>query len=169
MPDVRDQFLYSLSARDLIGLGEKHPGLAREVAAERPLLALILERRRPLQEALYRERIELMLADEERLSAYMQVAKEWSAAWPEVRRRIAGLPLPEAHGIMVERAEGVLPFEAEADDSGERNGRGNRSPPRHDERHLPPRRQGRQRHVTADERRFTQMTTNGTGEQPSKR
>jgi hypothetical protein len=118
MTDVRDQFLYSLSARDLIGLAEKHPDLARELAAERAVLGSIPEGRRPLQEALYRERIELMLADEERLSDYKQAAGKWSAVWPELRRRIADRPLLEAHDIVVESAEGVLPFRTQ----GERNG-----------------------------------------------
>ena len=31
--------------------------------------------------------------------------------WPEVQRQIEGLSLPEAHRLVVSRAEGVLPFE----------------------------------------------------------
>ncbi len=110
MTDVRDQFLYSQSARDLIELAGKHPDVARELAAERPCLSLVPEGRRPLQEALYRERIELIQADEERLSAYRQAAEGWAAAWPEVRRRTGALPLIEAHGAMLEAAADVLPF-----------------------------------------------------------
>jgi hypothetical protein len=122
MSDVRDQFRHSRSAGDLIRLAEEHPDAAREVAAERPLLQFISEGRPRLEKDLDAERRELMRADQRRLSAYMQAAWEWSAVWPEVRRRIAGLPLPEAHEFMVERAEGVLPLEVEANDPGERNG-----------------------------------------------
>lgn len=111
MAGVRDQFLYSQSARDLIELAGKHPDVARELAAERPCLSLVPEGRRPLQEALYRERIELIQADEDRLSAYTRAAEDWAAAWPEVRRRTHALPLIEAHATMVEAAADVLPFQ----------------------------------------------------------
>ena len=123
MTDVRDQFLYSRSAGDLIRLAEQHPDTARDVAAERPLLQFIAEGRPRLEKDLDAERRELMRADQRRLSAYMHAAREWSAAWPGLRRRIADRPLLEAHDIFVESAEGVLPFEVEANDPEDCNGR----------------------------------------------
>ncbi len=31
--------------------------------------------------------------------------------WPEVNTEIAGMPLDEAHRLVVEKAEGILPFD----------------------------------------------------------
>jgi hypothetical protein len=38
-------------------------------------------------------------------------SEDWAKVWPDVQRQIEGLPLPDAHRLMVSRAEGVLPFE----------------------------------------------------------
>jgi hypothetical protein len=57
-----------------------------------------------------RERRTLMRADEERLGRYCAAAEAWASAWPDVSRQIAALPLREAHRIVTDRAEGVLPF-----------------------------------------------------------
>ncbi|OHB65266.1 MAG: hypothetical protein A2Y76_08725 [Planctomycetes bacterium RBG_13_60_9] len=45
-----------------------------------------------------------------RLAKYLEAAKPWAAAWPELSRQMEGLVLPEAHRLMVQRAEGLLPF-----------------------------------------------------------
>lgn len=113
MADARDQCLYSRSARDLIHLARKHPDLTRELAAERPLLARVGEGRERLEAALDAERRELVRANEARLAAYMAAAGDWAARWRDIERETAGLPLLEAHGILVRRAEGVLPFQVE--------------------------------------------------------
>ena len=52
----------------------------------------------------------MMHANEERLRLYLEAASAWAAAWPDVSRKIADMPLPEAHAILIERAEGVLPL-----------------------------------------------------------
>jgi hypothetical protein len=49
-------------------------------------------------------------ANERRLGAYRRAAAGWAAAWTDLDREIAGLPLPEAHRVMASRPEGVLPF-----------------------------------------------------------
>ncbi|MBA7470574.1 hypothetical protein ES707_05861 [subsurface metagenome] len=114
MADVRDQLLYSRSARDLIGLAEEHPDTLSEVVERRPdVLGMISFGRAELEAALDAERRRLIHANEERLGAYMEAAKNWSQMWPEVARLINGRPLTEAHSILVERAEGVLPFHLE--------------------------------------------------------
>ncbi len=110
MSDPRDQLRYSRSARDLLDLVHRHPDLAAEVAANRPLLARVVDGREALEAALDAERREMMRANERRLAAYRQAAADWSAAWTALDREISALPLLEAHRIMAGRAEGLLPF-----------------------------------------------------------
>lgn len=111
MADPRAQLLYSRSARDLIRLAETHPAELAEMRDQRPLLGRIAEGREILETELDRERRTLMRINEERLDRYRKAAEEWEATWPEVQRKIEGLPLLEAHSILVSRAEGVLPFQ----------------------------------------------------------
>ena len=108
--DVHEQLLYSRSARDLIQLAAEHPSAVRELTARRPLLAVISEGRSRLEEALDAERRELIHAYEARLEAYMEAAEEWAHVWLDTEKRISGLPLQEAHRVLVERAERLLPF-----------------------------------------------------------
>ena len=110
LDDPRSQVLFSRSSRDLMRLEADHPGLLAALAPRRPLLAVVGEGRDALEEALDRERRTLMRADEARLALYRAAAVAWAAAWPAVSREIAELPLPEAHRIVVGRAEGVLPY-----------------------------------------------------------
>jgi hypothetical protein len=109
LADPRQQLLYSRSSRDLIRLAREHPGAAAEIAARRPLLARLAEGREALDEALDRERRALMRADEARLARYRANAAGWAEAWPGISRQIAALSLPEAHRVVVARAEGLLP------------------------------------------------------------
>ncbi len=111
MIDPRSELLYSRSSRDLIRLAGEHPEALAEVVPQRPLLARVGEGQEALDEALDRERRTLMRADEVRLSRYRAAAEGWASIWPRVAQEIAGLPLEEAHSIVVSRAEGVLPFE----------------------------------------------------------
>ena len=110
MSEPRAQFRWSRSARDLIALAERYPKEWEEVSRERPLLARVADGLEALEEALDRERRELIRANEQRLARYQTAAQTWAERWPEVQRRIAGLPLDEAHREVVSRAEGVLPF-----------------------------------------------------------
>jgi hypothetical protein len=103
--------LYSRSSRDLIRLAQEHPDVLAEATRRRPLLAHIAEGRDALEEALDRERRALMRANEERLARYLAATQPWAEIWPEVQREIEGLPLRDAHSVVVSRAEGVLPFE----------------------------------------------------------
>jgi hypothetical protein len=110
MADPLSQLLYSRSSRDLIQLARDHPGALDEARRRRPLLARIAEGREALEEALDRERRALIRANEERLVRYQAAAAAWAEAWPSVQRELAGLPLAEAHRLLVSRAEGVLPY-----------------------------------------------------------
>jgi len=111
LDDPRQQFLASRSARDLVALAVAQPELARELAATRPVLAETGAGIDALEAALDAERRTMIHANEKRLRRYMAAAAAWSARWPAVEARIAGLPLSRAHGVVAARAEGVLPFE----------------------------------------------------------
>jgi hypothetical protein len=111
MTDPHSQLLYSRSSRDLIKLAEEHPAALAEALRQRPLLARIAEGREALEEALDRERRQLMHANEERLARYQAAVEAWAGIWPEVQRQIQGLSLLDAHRLVTSRAEGVLPFE----------------------------------------------------------
>jgi hypothetical protein len=109
--DPLDQLLLSRSARDLIALAREHPELLTRAAARRSLLNHVHEGRDALEAALDTERRELIHANERRLTRYMDAAKEWAAAWPEISGEVADLPLKEAHGTLVAYAERLLPFQ----------------------------------------------------------
>ena len=111
MSSARDQFLYSRSARDLKALAAQHPDLCQELPAQRPLLAHLNESRESIETALDAERRQLMRRNEARLDAYMEAARNWYAAWPQLSRQLDALPLLKAHEIIVEKARTLLPVE----------------------------------------------------------
>ena len=91
-------------------LAEEYPGLIGELTEKRPVLDRIAAGRDELERALDAERRALVKVNEERLAVYRQASSDWATQWPDVSAEIAGLSLAEAHPIVVERAEGVLPF-----------------------------------------------------------
>lgn len=116
MPDVRDQLLFSRSARDIRRLASNHADLVRELSAARPLLALTAQDNERLEAELDRERRRAMHANEARLERYAQAARDWAAIWRHVQRELAGQPLIAAHSIMVSRASDVLPTRVAGED-----------------------------------------------------
>lgn len=110
MTEPLSQLLYSRSSRDLIQLAMEHPGAFAEAKGERPLLARIGDGRDALDEELDRERRMLIRANEDRLARYQAAMEGWAEMWPSLQRQLAGLPLADAHRLMVARAEGVLPY-----------------------------------------------------------
>lgn len=114
MPEPADQMRYSRSARDLVRLCGEAPALAIELSRDRPLLKLAaggtpdLDR---LAEALDAERRSLIKRDAAHLAAYEQASLAWREQWPEVRREIDGLPLREAHRMVLAKAGPCLPRE----------------------------------------------------------
>ena len=114
MDRVQDQVLYSRSARDLISLAEKYPGIVKKLEKKRLVLRVISEGRERLEEALDKERRKLIHANEARLAGYGRAMERWSTIWSELESRMRACPLAEAHKLMVESAEGVLPFDPES-------------------------------------------------------
>lgn len=110
MHDPRSQLLYSRSSRDLRRLAQDFPEAVRHALPARQLLKRIGEGRDALERALDEERRSLMRANEERLASYASASSAWSGVWPSLAREIAGRPLEEAHAIVIERAERMLPF-----------------------------------------------------------
>jgi hypothetical protein len=110
IPEVSGQFLFSRSARDLVRLAEAHPEEWTRASRLRPLLVRAADGLEALEVALDAERRELMHANERRLQAYMDAARDWAAIWRDVSREVQGLPLPEAHAVVCGRAAHVLPF-----------------------------------------------------------
>ena len=119
MKAPRDQLLYSRSARDLMTIARKHSDLATDLAKIRPVLAKIPEGKEILEKELDAERRELIRMNEKRLETYMKAAVEWSAIWPSVEKEISGRPLMEAHKIITDRADGILPFHPVKEESRE--------------------------------------------------
>jgi hypothetical protein len=113
----RLQLLFSRSSRDLMRLAANHADALAAVRPQRPLLAQVFAGREALEEALDRERRLLRRADEARLARYRHAASAWAEAWPGVAAQIRGLPLGDAHRVVVERAAGVLPFTVNGEDS----------------------------------------------------
>lgn len=108
LPSVREQMLWSRSARDLIRLAENNPQLPEQLLQERPLLRKIKQGRRTLEAALDFERRELSIVNEDRLEGYALAAQQWTRNWPKLKAAIAGLPLKSAHKIVIEHAQ-ILP------------------------------------------------------------
>lgn len=111
MNDPRSQLLYSRSSRDLDRLAVDFPEALEETLSERPLLSKLGKGREVVERALDEERREMIRANEERLARYTSAAQEWAAIWPEISKATVDCPLAEAHVMLAERAESVLPFE----------------------------------------------------------
>ena len=113
MESPEEQLLYSRSAKDLISLGSRYPGLLEELTQRRGVLKNVSFGRDRLEEAIDRETRQLMRKNENRLEQYMRAAVHWRAKWRDVSGRAKDMPLDEAHAYVVEEAESVLPFEVE--------------------------------------------------------
>ena len=69
--------------------------------------AVVLHGLAAMETALDAERCAMIHANERRLERYLQAA----AVWPKLSKQLEGLPLPDAHRVMVQHAAGTLPFE----------------------------------------------------------
>lgn len=113
MKDPSDRLLYSRSARDLTKLAAAHPELPGQLAGRRPLLLALEKGEEEVARLLDEERRELIRRNEDRLKQRIQASEEWIQRWPGVARRVEGLPLLQAHQIIVESALEVLPHHLE--------------------------------------------------------
>jgi hypothetical protein len=63
-----------------------------------------------MEEALDRERRELIHAYEKRLQKYLMATQKWTTTWPDLEKTLIGLPLSQTHALIVKKAEGLLPY-----------------------------------------------------------
>lgn len=110
LDDPQARIMLSRSARDLVEMSNGYPELVQKLIPERALLAAIAKGPDELEKALDAERRQLMHVNEARLSRYIESAEEWAGMWPQVSTEISKLPLKEAHDVMINRAEKILPF-----------------------------------------------------------
>jgi len=109
---LHDQILQSRSALDLMELAKEHRAEVVRLAEERSLLRLLLEQvpdRRAIRLALSEEQIDLMDKDAARLADYARAATQWQKIWPELRKQARHLPLIQAHQLVVQHAQSLLP------------------------------------------------------------
>jgi hypothetical protein len=107
---TEDRVRYSRSAREILDFYRRDPSAVVTILGERGIAHDALQNVESLEAALDAERRRLIHVNEFRLARYAAAAQAWSEIWREVEREIAGVPLPEAHRVVVHRAEGVLPF-----------------------------------------------------------
>jgi len=115
MQRPEDQLRFSRSARDLLELARWHADLLAQARQQRPALAAIERDRDGLEEALDRERRELMRINETRLQGHERAAAAWAAAWTKLQREVDSMPLPAAHRVLCDRAATMLPFQPSAE------------------------------------------------------
>ena len=109
LSEPRERMLCSRSAHDLIDLDRAEPGLTQELVSVRPALAAIRLGLDELRIALERERFVAMDEDDRRIRTFLAATSGLEAAWPDIQRRSAGLPLRAAHAILVDSAQRCLP------------------------------------------------------------
>ncbi len=113
MTNVEDQILYSRSARDLLSLHARCPKVFERLMDRRTALRAFQAGQEELEQALDKERRQLMHANERRLMRYMSAAQRWTGIWPEISKEMQEMNLPDAHEYVCTRAAGVLPFNVE--------------------------------------------------------
>jgi hypothetical protein len=107
---MEDRVRYSRSAREILDFYVKDPSAVLTILGERGIGRDAFRDLESLEAALDAERRRLIRANERRLARYAAAAQAWSETWKNVEREIAGIPLPEAHRVVANRAEGVLPY-----------------------------------------------------------
>jgi hypothetical protein len=111
LKSIVDELHLSRSAADLIRLAGDHPKETAAATEARPLLAFAINAERTkLEEALDAERRRLMHTDAERLARFEEAAAPFKIAWRSLERRLAGLPLEEAHAMLCSAAAELLPY-----------------------------------------------------------
>jgi hypothetical protein len=85
--------------------------LSRKLSRERPILGAVERGIEAVEQALDAERRMLIHANEDRLRTYLDASVKWVECWKRIEPGMTGLPLADAHRVMVEAAETVLPFD----------------------------------------------------------
>ncbi len=110
LSSLREQTLLSRSARDLMRLWPQlSPDEHAELVHQRPLLSDIERGRDALEVALDAERRALSRVNEGRLASYETASFAWKNNWTWLSRSLAQLSLFQAHSLLVEQAEKLLP------------------------------------------------------------
>jgi len=107
--NVEERLRYSRSAREIYDHYRRNPDLVARIINNRGIKSDDLESIETIEIALDAERRKLIHENERRLAGYITAAREWTYCWKEAEKKTAGLPLLEAHQILVEHAEKVLP------------------------------------------------------------
>ena len=110
MGAMEDKARYSRSAREILDICVEHRSMLELILQERGIGSDALQNLELLEVALDAERRRLMHANERRLARFADAAVKWSGVWKDVERQLSGMPLHEAHRVIVSRAEGILPF-----------------------------------------------------------
>ncbi len=108
--DVLPQLLSSQSSLDIVRLTQEHPEIFAQAKVIRPALEAAERGVEELELALFQERRQMIKANQDRLLRFSQLAQPWRLVWRDIEKDVKQSPLREAHKIIVERAEGVLPF-----------------------------------------------------------
>lgn len=109
MTEVRQQLLYSRSARDLFRLGVENPRCVQDLSPQRPLLEEVQRGVDRLETLLDAERRTLMKENERRLAVYIEAAGAWRDVWLREASAWAGRGLLKSHEAIVREAAGTLP------------------------------------------------------------
>jgi hypothetical protein len=100
---------YSRSARELITQYRKNSKKVVTILNERGIPLEATTSVETMEIALDAERRRLIHLNEHRLSRYTEAAQEWAKRWKGVEKKIAGMPLSQAHEYIIEQAEPILP------------------------------------------------------------
>ncbi|MBN1981059.1 MAG: hypothetical protein JW795_05985 [Chitinivibrionales bacterium] len=110
MGSVEEQLRYSRSAKDILEIYQKKSQMVLEILRQRGIESESLKSVDALEIALDAERRRLIHRNEAHLLKYIEASQEWSDQWKEIEKQVHGCTLLEAHQIITNRAEGVLPF-----------------------------------------------------------
>lgn len=100
---------YSRSARELINAYRKSSKKVITILNERGIPLESTQSVEDMEIALDAERRRLIHINEHRLSKYSEASSGWAKRWKSIEKKVAGLPLSQAHEFIAEQAESILP------------------------------------------------------------
>lgn len=107
--DPLEQLLESRSAIDILRLKMEEPVAWERAVQLRPVLNAAEAGQDELEVALDAERRSLMKLDDARIRGYADAGKEWEAIWHDLSEEAKKLPLRQAHAMILEEAQRILP------------------------------------------------------------
>jgi len=100
---------YSRSARELVTAYRRNNKKVLAILNERGIPVEATISVEAMEIALDAERRRLIHVNEHRLSKYSEAASTWAKRWKSIEKKIAGMPLSQAHEFITEQAESILP------------------------------------------------------------